>query len=72
MARRYCQEAVQSLLPSLGTYDAFDQVEVMCAARTMGVLEVTPGAAIGTLIEARLNQLPTEVANHLTRVGSLP
>jgi hypothetical protein len=66
------RKAVESLLVSLRTLDALDQVEVMCAARSLGLCNAALEDVSDRAIEKRLYQLPPEVVNHLTRVGSLP
>jgi hypothetical protein len=66
LARR----ALEPLLDSLTTLDALDQVEVLCAARRLG-LHNSKGDLSERVIEERLQRLPREVANHLRRVGSL-
>jgi tetratricopeptide (TPR) repeat protein len=66
------ENALKSLLLSLRTLDALDQVEVMCAARSLGLCNATAEDLSERAIEDRLYQLPLEVVNHLTRVGSLP
>jgi tetratricopeptide (TPR) repeat protein len=65
------KETLEAMLLALNTYDALDQVEVMCAARVIGLREGAGEAALDRLIEERLRQLPGEIVNHLNRVGSL-
>jgi len=69
--RESAATALERLLLALETYDALDQVEVLCAARAMGLSKGTRDGALDQLIQIRLSQLPAEVANHLRRVGSL-
>lgn len=66
------RRALEGLLPSLSTYDALDQVEVLCAVRSMGLQVRRREGSLDLVIESRLRQLPGEVAIHLRRVGSLP
>jgi hypothetical protein len=60
------------LLTSLHTFDALDQVEVMCAGRTLGISIGTREGLEEHAIQERLRHLPVEVVNHLERLGSLP
>jgi DNA-binding SARP family transcriptional activator/tetratricopeptide (TPR) repeat protein len=68
---RAVKRTIQNLLPLLGTYDALDQVEVLCAAQAMEVTGNGQGRGYDDLIQERLRRLPSEVASHLKRVGSL-
>jgi tetratricopeptide (TPR) repeat protein len=60
--------AIEDLLQRLSMYDALDQVEILCAAKA-----IDAGGMRGydSLIRERLSDLPSEVARHLKRVGSL-
>jgi tetratricopeptide (TPR) repeat protein len=64
------RKALEPLVDSLTTLDALDQVEVLCAARRLGVRN-SKQSPPECIIEEKLHQLPREVANHLRRVGSL-
>ena len=64
--------AIEVLLGSLSSLDALDQVEVMCAGRTLGIFTGTPQGLEEQAIQERLYHLPAEVVNHLSRLGSLP
>lgn len=66
------RRALEDLLRSLSTYDALDQVEVLCAARSMQLTERKLEVTVDDEIETRLSQLPREIVIHLRRVGSLP
>jgi type II secretory pathway predicted ATPase ExeA len=66
------RSAVGALLTSLHTFDALDQVEVMCAGRTLGISIGTREGLEEHAIQERLRHLPVEVVNHLERLGSLP
>jgi tetratricopeptide (TPR) repeat protein len=65
------REVMKSLLASLHTYDALDQVEVLCAARAMRAGAAMDEHTYDGLIAERLRELPAEVRNYLRRVGSL-
>jgi hypothetical protein len=66
------RSAVESMLESLSDFDSLDQVEVICAALTLGLQNETQQSVSEHAIEKRLHDLPYEVVNHLRRVGSLP
>ena len=63
---------IEVLLGSLSSLDALDQVEVMCAGRTLGICTGTRQGLEEQAIQERLYHLPAEVVNHLKRLGSLP
>lgn len=64
--------SLQELLARSGNYDALDEVEMMCAALSLSALEPDQAKELGSTISRRLAELPTEVSNHLRRLGSLP
>jgi DNA-binding SARP family transcriptional activator/tetratricopeptide (TPR) repeat protein len=62
--------SLQVLQSRSGSYDALDEVEVMCAALSLRPNGVE-AANLAASISERLRLLPVEVANHLRRLGSL-
>ena len=63
-------ESLQVLQSRSGSYDALDEVEVMCAALSLRPTGVQ-AADLSASIAERLTLLPVEVTNHLRRLGSL-
>ena len=65
-------DTLKALLAEAGTYDALDQVEIMCAAVTSGLLSDTEEGELYLRIRTHLDRLPAGVADHLQRLGVLP
>jgi hypothetical protein len=63
-------ESLQVLQSRSGSYDALDEVEVMCAALALRPTGIQ-AANLSASISERLTSLPIEVTNHLRRLGSL-
>jgi tetratricopeptide (TPR) repeat protein len=63
-------ESLQELQSRSGSYDALDEVEVMCAVLSLRPNGVNAGYLSASISE-RLGFLPVEVTNHLRRLGSL-
>jgi hypothetical protein len=63
-------ESLQELQSRSGSYDALDEVEVMCAVFSLRPTGVN-AANLSASISERLTLLPVEVTNHLRRLGSL-
>ncbi len=66
-----CREALQALLGRRGTFDALDEVEMLCAAISIGGIDDHTAKAYQETIGSRLDRLPAEVEYHLRRLGSL-
>jgi hypothetical protein len=62
---------MESLLAGVGTYDALDEVEVMCAALRSDAVHVDERERLQSAIEERLSKMPQDVINHLRRLGSV-
>jgi tetratricopeptide (TPR) repeat protein len=62
---------MESLLAGVGTYDALDEVEVMCAALRSDAVHVDERERLESAIEERLSKMPQDVINHLRRLGSV-
>jgi tetratricopeptide (TPR) repeat protein len=60
-----------SLLARLGSYDAVDEVEVMCAGLSLDMVCGQQAEEYRETIQERLLALPAEVTSHLKRLGSL-
>lgn len=64
--------SIHALLGQLGTYDALDEVEILCAALSLDATGDVQTGVVRLAVSERLKALPAEVASHLRRLRSLP
>ena len=70
-SRSEALQSLQRLQLRSGSYDALDEVEVMCAALALERPAGVQAERLTSSISERLRLLPIEVTNHLRRLGSL-